>query len=96
VVGAVFRVPNPLATNTEVLAFDTFAGHDLVSLALGQSLLPIPTNQVLALEIDCLSSHASLVVFDKVLSNNIVTIATKHADHRLDGSGQPHGGRSQP
>src|SRR5258706_13509046 len=68
VVGAVFQVPNPVATNTSLLAFDTFQGHDLVSLALGEGLLPVPTNQVLALEIDCGSSQANLVVFDKVLS----------------------------
>ena len=89
VVGAVFQVPNPIATNTSVLAFDTFQGHDLVSLSLGESLLPVPTNQVLALEINCSSSQASLVVFDKLLSSNIVTIATSTQITALTGQDNP-------
>jgi hypothetical protein len=51
-------------------------GHDLVSAALGVPLADKSTNHVLALQIDCDSTTASLVVFDKVSSNNIATIAT--------------------
>ncbi len=50
----VFQVPNPLATNTALLAFDPFAGHDLVNLAFQeQSLATVLTNDFLALEVDC-------------------------------------------
>jgi hypothetical protein len=52
------------------------AGHDLVAAALGLPLGTKLTNQVLALQIDCGSTTASLVVFDKVSSNSIATIAT--------------------
>jgi hypothetical protein len=80
-VRAVFQVPNPLATNTALLAKDTFTGHDLVALALGTPLTTVLSNQVLALEIDCGTTEASLVVFDTVLSSNIVTIAAStHVD----------------
>jgi hypothetical protein len=47
-----------------------------VAAALGQPLGTVLSNQVLGLNIDCASSTASLVVFDKVSSNNIATIAT--------------------
>src|ERR1700722_3131070 len=67
VVNAVFQVPNPIATNTDVLAFDTFGGHDLVNLALGANLTTVQTNRVLALEISCDSTTAKLVVFDVAL-----------------------------
>ncbi|MGD1020423.1 MAG: hypothetical protein ABSA12_14010 [Verrucomicrobiia bacterium] len=62
-------------------------GEDLVALALGAT----PTsNQVFAMEIDCGSSQADLVVFDKS-NSNITTIATsdsfttvkQQAVHRL-------------
>ena len=80
-VRAIFQVPNPLATNTALLAKDTFSGHDLVALALGTPLSTVLSNQVLALEIACGSSAASLVVFDRSLSSNIVTIAAStHID----------------
>jgi hypothetical protein len=80
-VSAAFQVPNPLATNTALLAKDSFTGHDLVALALGTPLTTILSNQVLALEIDCGSTEASLVVFDRGLSSNIVTIAAStHVD----------------
>lgn len=80
-VRAVFQVPNPLATNTALLAKDTFSGHDLVALALGTPLSTVLTNQLLALEIACGSTQATLVVYDTVSSNNIVTIATStHMD----------------
>ena len=75
-VGAVFNLPNPLNTNAAVFGFDTFAGHDLVNLALGTALTTVRTNEVLALEIACGSGSASLVVFDKHLASNTVTIAT--------------------
>jgi len=52
------------------------AGHDLVAAALGLPLGTKLTNQVLALQVDCGSTTASLVVFDKESSNNIATIAT--------------------
>src|SRR5215469_10183996 len=56
-------------------------GHDLVAAALA---LPLSTpftnsvlsNDVLALQIDCGSTTASLVVFDKTASNIMATIAT--------------------
>jgi hypothetical protein len=51
-------------------------GHDLVNLALGTSLSTPRTNQVLAMDIADDSSSMNLVVYDKVLSNNIATIAT--------------------
>lgn len=56
--------------------FETLHGHDLVNLALGTSLDTRRTNEVLALEIDCESTQASLVVFDKAQDSNIATIAT--------------------
>jgi len=74
-IGAVFQVPNPAATNTALLAFDTFAGHDLVNLAMGTALTTVRTNQVLAMEINCDSTFARLVVFDTGLLSNIVDIA---------------------
>ena len=60
---------------TDPLQFDYHLkdGADLVGLALGTTT---PTsNQVFAMEIDCSSSQADLVVFDKS-DSNITTIAT--------------------
>ena len=74
-INAVLQVANPVATNTALLAFDTFAGHDLVNLALGTPLSTVRTNQLLALEINCDSTFARLVVFDAEVSSNIVDIA---------------------
>jgi hypothetical protein len=74
-INAVIQVANPVATNTALLAFDTFAGHDLVNLALGQALTTVQSNLVLALEINCDSTFARLAVFDKNLSSNVVDIA---------------------
>ena len=56
-------------------------GHNLVAAALGIPFSTpftnsVLTNEVLALQIDCESTAASLVVFDKPTSNNIATIAT--------------------
>lgn len=86
---AVYQTPNPLATNTDVLAFESFAGHDLVNLALGSSLETDQSNNVLALDFDCGSSAASLVVFDKVSSSNIVTIAQSTSLTALTGQDNP-------
>jgi hypothetical protein len=72
----VFQIPNPKATADLVLFPEGFAGHDLVNLALGMPLTTVQSNNVLALEIDCGSTLASLVIFDKTTSSNIVTIAS--------------------
>jgi len=64
------------AANKPVYATQALAGHDLVAAALGQPLGTVLSNQVLALQVDCASTVASLVVYDKVLSNNVATIAT--------------------
>jgi hypothetical protein len=88
-VGAVFQVPNPIATNTALLAFDTFAGHDLVNLALGDALTTVQTNRVLALEISCDSTSARLVVFDTGLLSNIVDIAGSTNIYALTGQDSP-------
>ena len=85
VVNAAFQVPNPVATNTDLLAFDTFAGHDLVNLALGESPTVVQTNRVLALEISCDSASAKLVVFDAALSSNILDIASSTNVYALTG-----------
>jgi hypothetical protein len=58
-----------------VYNYQPLAGHDLVAAALGMPLGTVLTNQVFAMQIDCASSTASLVVFDKPSSNNIATIA---------------------
>ena len=88
-VGAVFQVQNPIATNTEILAYDSFAGHDLVSLALGSNITTVLSNQVLALEMDCGSTEASLVVYDRILASNILTIATSTQINALTGQDNP-------
>jgi hypothetical protein len=66
---------NTLTGNTNVAVRFEYAGYDgsnLVALALGGN----PTsNQVFAMDIDCASSVAHLVVFDKSNSNK-TTIAT--------------------
>ena len=88
-VNAVFQVPNPVATNTALLAFDTFAGHDLVNLALGQALTTVETNRVLGLEISCDSTLARLVVFDTSLLSNVVDIAGSTNIDVLTGQDDP-------
>ena len=88
-VRAVFQIPNPLNTNVAVLGFDTFAGHDLVNLVLGTPLTTVRTNEVLALEMDCGSSAADLVVYDKTLASNIVIIATSSQVIALAGQDNP-------
>ena len=69
------------AASKPIYGFRPVFGHTLVAAALG---LPLSTpftnsvlsNDVLALQIDCGSSTASLVIFDKTASNSIGTIAT--------------------
>jgi hypothetical protein len=53
-----------------------FAGHNLVNLAMGRSVADtnVP-NQVLAMTFPCDLSAASLVVYDKLTSNVVATIA---------------------
>jgi len=55
--------------------FEHLIGADLVNLALGTGVGTVRTNEVLALEVACDSSSASLVVFDKATKSNLVTIA---------------------
>lgn len=49
-------------------------GHDLVSAAMSVPLSTIVSNNVLALQIDCDSTTASLVAFDTINSNVTATI----------------------
>lgn len=56
--------------------FVTLAGHDLVNLALGTGLDTVRTNEVLAMEVNCGSTQASLVVYDRTANSNIAVIAT--------------------
>lgn len=77
-VGVSFQIPDqfpPGATNL-ILLTQTFPDGELVDLALGTNTTTVLTNEVLAFEIDCGSTVASLVVFDKATSNDVVTIAT--------------------
>lgn len=86
-VRAVLQVPNPLAPSTALLVTLPFAGHDLVSFSLGTT--NVLTNQVLALEINCDSSQADLVVYDKTLQSNILTIATSSRIDALTSQDDP-------
>lgn len=52
-----------------------FLGHNLVSSALGTPLSNIVSDAVLALQIDCASTTASLVAWDNTTSNVLATIA---------------------
>lgn len=70
----IYQAEDPV-TLKPVYGVQGIFGHDLVSAVLGVPLATAPTNQVLALQVDCGSTTASLVVFDKVSSNNIATIA---------------------
>ena len=85
----VFQIPNPAATNTAILFTEGFAGHDFVNLALGTALTTVRTNEVLALDIDCASSAASLVIFDRTQKTNILTIATSTQITALTGQDNP-------
>jgi hypothetical protein len=64
------------AASKPAYAVQPLFGHDLVAAALGVPMSTALSNQVLALQIDCGSTTAALVVFDKISSNNIATIAT--------------------
>jgi hypothetical protein len=85
----VFQIPNPAATTTKVLFTEGFAGHDFVNLALGTALTTVRTNEVLALEINCGSTQASLVIFDRTKLSNIVTLATSTQITALTGQDNP-------
>lgn len=77
-VGVAFQIPAPFppgATNL-ILFTETFPDGEFVDLALGTNTASVLTNEVLAFEIDCGSTFASLVVYDKATSNDVVTIAT--------------------
>lgn len=63
------------AASKPIYTAEEIFGHDLVSADLGIPLGTVLTNQVLAMEINCASTTASLVVYDKVSSNDIATIA---------------------
>jgi hypothetical protein len=52
------------------------AGHDLAAAALGLPLGTVLSNQVFALQVDCDSTTASLVLFDTISSNIVATVAT--------------------
>jgi len=56
--------------------FEGFIGRDLVNLALGTALGTPRSNEVLAIEFTCDSGSANLVVFDRVGSSNLATVAT--------------------
>ena len=73
-----FTVTQGTDSVTHLPQYDTatLAGHDLVNLALGTSVDTPRTNEVLALEVNCGSTQASLVVFDKAAKSNLTTIAT--------------------
>jgi hypothetical protein len=88
-VGSVFQIPNPLNTNVAALVNETFAGHDLVNLALGTALTTVRTNEVLALEIACGSGSADLVVFNRTLASNTVVIAKSSQITALTGQDNP-------
>ena len=64
-------------TQTPTIDVLPIAGHNLVNLAMGRDVFStnLPT-QVLALNIPCDLSTASLVIFDQTTSNTIKTIAT--------------------
>jgi hypothetical protein len=85
----VFQIPNPAATNTAILFNEGFAGHDFVNLALGTALSTVRTNEVLALEIDCDSTQASLVIYDRTQKTNILAIATSTQLTALTGQDNP-------
>lgn len=77
-VGVSFQIPEPppLGDSNLILLTQTYADSEFVALALGTNATAEATNDVLAFEIDCGSTVASLVVFDKATSNDVITIAT--------------------
>jgi hypothetical protein len=56
---------------------------------VGTNLVNVLTNELLALEIDCGSDQASLVVFDTSSNSNVVTIATSTKVTALTGQDNP-------
>jgi hypothetical protein len=69
------------AASKPIYGLQPVFGHNLVAAAIGVPFSTpftnsVLTNEVLAMQIDCESTSASLVVFDKSTSNNIATIAT--------------------
>jgi len=86
---AVYQYPNPLATNTAILGFETLAGHDIVNLALGTSLETVRTNELLAMDIDCGSTAASLVIYGESQGSNLLTIAQSTSMTALTGQDNP-------
>jgi hypothetical protein len=77
-VGIAYQFPAqfpPGATNL-ILQTVTYPDSEFVALALGTNATAEATNDVLAFEIDCGSTVASLVVFDKATSNDVITVAT--------------------
>ncbi|MSR64389.1 MAG: hypothetical protein EXS18_01250 [Verrucomicrobiae bacterium] len=71
---------------------ELLAGHDLVNLALGTSLDTARSNEVLALEVDCASTQASLVVYDKAADSNIAVIATSSSFDTVQQQDDPTAG----
>jgi len=86
-VTAVLQIPDPVATNTDLLATLPLAGHDLVSYAMGTTTQL--TNDVLALEMNCGSSQADVVVYDKTLHSNVLVIATSSRIDALTSQDDP-------
>lgn len=63
------------AADKPAYATEEFLGHDLVSAALGIPMGTVLSNEVLALQIDCGSTSASLVAWDNTNSTVLATIA---------------------
>ena len=63
------------AASKPVYVTEEIFGHDLVSAVLGVPLGTSLSNEVLALQIDCASTTASLVAFEKTNSTILATIA---------------------
>jgi hypothetical protein len=66
---------NENAASKPAYGIEEIFGHDLVAAVLGAPLGTVVTNPVLALQVDCGSTTASLVAFDKLSSNVVATIA---------------------
>jgi hypothetical protein len=63
------------AASKPIYVTEDIFGHDLVAAALKVPLGTVLSNEVLALQIDCTSTTASLVAFDKTNSTVLATIA---------------------
>lgn len=67
-------------TGDPILENVSFAGHNLVNLAMGRSLTDTNfPSQVLAMTFECDMSSASLVVYDRAVSNTVAVIASSTA-----------------